>query len=324
MSITIKDVAKEANVGIGTVSRVINGEKLVKKETRERVLEVIDKLNYVPSSMGKRLRTHQTNTIAVFVPVITDLFFAKLVQEIEIEADKKGYSILLVASQQRRTKEQEIISKVKKREVDGAIIVTHFPHDESEFVDCNIVSIDRHLASFVPYITSNNYGDTKKVIEYLIGKGCKKIGYIGSKAIVESEVSNRIKAYEDVMNENSLPLYELNEVIDHGQEKEIVKDFFTKYQNLDGLFISGYSISQEVYHYLTEKGIKIPEQIQLVAYDENFTDWIVSSPNITCIKQDIKSIAKKSIEILIDKINGEKVPLQTIVSSTFVIGKTTK
>lgn len=324
MSTTIKDVAREANVGVGTVSRVLNDSKDVNLITKQKVLEAIAKLNYVPSEIGKRLRKNKTKTIALLIPVITDLFFTQLTYYVENALDKYGYTLLLVSSQQRISKENEIVDRLKGKEVDGALVVTHFYHDENEFDNCNIVSIDRHLGKNIPYVTSDNYDGTKKALKEFIKRGAKRIGFIGSKPLVESEVSNRIKAYNDVMDEYKLEKLIVYEAIRHGEEENIVNEFLNTYQDVDALFISGYSISQVAYKILKKRGITIPNDIEIICYDENFVNWIASSIPITCVKQDIQQMAEKAVEILINEINGKEVPLKTIIKSTFISGITTK
>ena len=180
MATTIKDVAKYAGVGVGTVSRVLNGGESVNEEKIRRVREAIEALHFVPNKNASKLRRNASNVLALLVPLVNHPFFANLAYYVEDEADKYGYSILLISSQRRIFKEEEILRRIRRKEVDGAIFVTHFEHDERSLEDCSIVSIDRPLGRDVPYVTSDNYEATERAIEYLIGKGCKKIGYIGS------------------------------------------------------------------------------------------------------------------------------------------------
>lgn len=322
MAPTIKDVAKYAGVGIGTVSRVINNEKAVGEKTRSKVLGAMQELNYSPNKMASQLRKNKTKIIALLVPIINHPFFAKLAYYIEDEADKFGYTVLLVSSQQRVEKEREIISRIKRREVDGAVFVTHFAHDEEEFKDCPIVSIDRTFGENVPYVTSNNYEATKKAVEFLLEKGAKKVGYLGSKPLVESEVSFREKAYIDVMTEKGLPVRLLNEVILHGDEGTLVNDFMEKYNDVDAVFVSGYSLSQILYNRAKDRGKEIPKDLQIVSYDGIFSQW--STAPLTSVEQPIEEMARSIVGLLVKKIRGEKAPLRTVLETRFIEGLTTR
>lgn len=319
---TIKDVAKHAGVGIGTVSRVINNEKAVGKKTRERVLESMKALNYSPNNMASQLRKNKTKIIALLVPVINHPFFAKLAYFVEDEADKFGYTVLLVSSQQREEKEEEIISRIKRREVDGAVFVTHFMHDEAELKNCPIVSIDRAFGDDVPYVTSDNYDATKNALEYMIEHGAKRIGFLGSRPLVKSEVSERERAYLDLMKEKKMPVRIVNEGILHGEEVEIVDDFNKKYPDVDGVFVSGYSLSQVFYKRAVESGRKVPDDLQIVSYDGEFTQWSVNK--LTCVEQPIEEMARCVVNLLIKKIRGESTQLRTVLKTSLSLGATTK
>lgn len=322
METTIKDVAKHAGVGVGTVSRVINNEKGVGPKTRKKVLLAIEALNYSRNNMAFCLRKNETRIIALLVPVISHPFFSKLAYYVEDEAGKFGYSVILVSSQQKVDKETEILRKIAKREVDGAVFVTHHMHDEDEIKNCPIVSIDRAFGKNIPYVTSDNYESTKNAIKYMMERGAKKIGFIGSKPLVASEVLERERAYLDAMSEYGMKPRIVNEVIQHGEEESIVKDFMQKYSDVDAVFVSGYSLSQVFYEAALERGIKIPDEMQIVSYDGIFKQW--GTNNITSVEQPVEEMSRQVVRLLVDKIRGEQVSPKTVLKTRFVPGTTTK
>ena len=322
MEATIKDVAKHAGVGVGTVSRVINNEKAVGDKTRKKVLESMKELNYSRNNMAFKFRKNETRIIALLVPIINHPFFAKLAYYVEDEAGKFGYSVLLVSSQQKVDKETEIIKKITHREVDGAVFVTHYTHEEEDLHKCPIVSIDRTFGENIPYVTSDNYDATKKAIKYMIERGAKSVGFIGSKPLVGSEVSERERAYLDVMAEYNMPIHIVNEVMQHGDEPVVVADFMEKHSGVDGVFVSGYTLSQVFYEAALEQGKKIPEDLQIVSYDGIFKQWSMS--NITSVEQPIEEMARQVVRLLIKKIHGEETCTRTVLKTKFVLGTTTK
>ena len=322
LEITIKDVAKYAGVGVGTVSRVINNEKAVGEKTRKKVEEAIQALNYSRNNMAFQFRKNETRIIALLVPVINHPFFAKLAYYVEDEAGKFGYSVILVSSQQKVDKETEIIKKITHREVDGAVFVTHYMHEEEELENCPIVSIDRTFGENIPYVTSDNYESTKKAIKYMIERGAKRVGFIGSKPLVASEVLEREHAYLDVMAEYGMPPRMVNEVMQHGEETLAVADFMERYSDVDGVFVSGYTLSQVLYEAATELGRKIPDDLQIISYDGIFKQW--GSSNITSVEQPIEEMARQVVRLLIKKIHGEETSKRTVLKTKFVLGTTTK
>ncbi len=324
MKYTIKDVAKEAGVGLGTASRVINNSGNVSDEAREKVEKAIKKLGYTVNVSGLRLRNQKTGVIALLVPIIEHPFFSKFCTYVEKAADEYGYSILLVLSQQRIEKETQILHQIRRNEVDGAILLTHFNHNKSDTDGLNIVTIDRHLGDDIPIVTSDNYLATRKGVHYLYEKGCRKIVYLGTKAPVESEVNERYKAYIDEIKELGLEPQAVNEVTMHGQENKTIDDFFEKCSDFDGVFASGYSITASLYNALVKKGRRIPEEIQIVSYDGDFAQSEFF-PHFTCLNQPIEQMAKKAVEILVNKIDGKSIDENlTCLNCTMKIGDTTK
>ncbi len=322
MATTIKDVARHAGVGIGTVSRVINNEKAVGEQTRKKVVRAMEELNYSPNNMASQLRKNETRIIALLVPVVNHPFFAKLAYYVEDEADKFGYSIILVSSQQKVDKETEIITKIKHREVDGAVFVTHYMHDEVELKNCPIVSIDRTFGENIPYVTSDNYEATRNAIRFMIERGAGKVGFIGSRPIVESEISERERAYLDLMKEYGMPAKTVNEFIQHGDENTVVADFMEKYPDVDGVFVSGYTMSQVFYEAALKQGKKIPDDLQIVSYDGIFKQW--GADSITSVEQPIEEMARQVVRLLIKKIRNEETCQRTVLKTKFVLGTTTK
>lgn len=322
MAVTIKDVARYANVGVGTVSRVLNGGS-VNIDTKNTVLKAMTDLQFTPNSTAHRLRKNRTGVIAVLVPIINHPFFSEFVEAVEEEAEKFGWSVLLVSSQQRIEREKSIIDRIRRKEIDGAIFVTHYKHDESEIVGCPLVSIDRPLSSDIPYVTSNNYEATVQAIEYLYSKGCEKIGYVGSKPIVDSEVLQREKAYLDTVQKHGGKVRIVNEVIIHGDERKVVEKFFNDYPDVDAIFAAGYTMAQTTREVAAEKGYKVPENLQIIAYDGAFSKWD-SVNSLTAVEQPIKEMAKSVVNLLADVIDGKETVVRTVLESRLVFGNTTK
>ena len=320
---TIKEVAARSGVGIGTVSRVLNNSPQISEETRQKVLKAIKELNYVPNVAGKRLSQKRSYVLAVIVPIINHPFFSKLIAELELAADEKGYSLLVVSSQHRIEKEHEILKRLTQNEADGALFVTHFQHDEKEFQNLAIVTIDRHLGNNVPIVTSNNYEATKEGVEYLINQGCHKIAFLGSKPEQLSEVSLREQGYRAAIKEHHLEPLVINESIEHGGEETLVDEFLDKHQGFDGIFVSGCVLADILVKKMKERGLNIPKDVQVVSYDGEFFRY--KPPRVTSLEQPIDLMAKRCVELLI-KLIDKKDDFERInkFDCRFVKGDTTK
>jgi len=320
---TIKEVAKLSGVGIATVSRVLNNSPQISEETRKKVMKAVEELGYVPNSIGKRLQQKRSYVLAIIIPVINHPYFSRLISEIELAADKRGYSLLVASSQHRIEKEKEIIKKLAQNEADGALFVTHYEHDEKEFQNLAIVTIDRHLGENIPIVTTNNYEATKQGVEYLLEKGCKKVAFIGTKPSQTSEVSLREKAYLDVMEEHQLNPIVINENVNHGEEESLIDKLFANYQDVDGVFVSGIILANLLTKKIEKLKLNMPNDIQVVSYDgEFFGD---EKPYITTMEQPLNLMAEKCVDLLIKIINKEEnIDKFSKFDCRFVIGDTTK
>ena len=320
---TIKEVAARSGVGIGTVSRVLNNSPQISETTRKKVLKAIHELNYVPNVAGKRLSQNRSYVLAVLVPVINHPFFSNLIAELEVAADAHGYSLLVVSSQHRIEKEQEILKRLAQNEADGALFVTHYEHKEEEFKNLAIVSIDRHLGKNIPIVTTNNYEATRQGVEYLIEKGSKKISFLGTKPSQESEVILREKAYRDVMKEHGMEEIVVNREIKHGDEEALIDELFGTDKTIDGIFVSGCILANCLKKKFEKEGCKIPEEVQIVSYDGEF--FRTDAKRMTTLAQPLDLMAKKCVELLIDLIDKkENIPMMNKFECRFVNGDTTK
>ena len=320
---TIKEVAAKSGVGIGTVSRVLNNSPQISESTRRKVLDAVKELNYVPNIAGKRLSQNRSYVIAVSVPIINHPFFSRLISELELAADAKGYSLLVASSQHRIEKEHEILKRLAQNEADGAIFVTHYEHQEEEFKNLAIVSIDRHLGKNIPIVTTNNYEATKEAVNYLFERGCHKVAYLGSKPNQASEVFLREQAYRDVMKERNLEPMVVNENIQHGEEEKLINELFEKYQGFDGVFVSGCILANILCREVPSHGLNIPNDLQIVSYDgEYFGDEM---SYITTMEQPLHLMAERCVDLLIKIINNEN-DIEKInkFDCRFIKGETTK
>ena len=320
---TIKEVAARSGVGIGTVSRVLNNSPQISEATKRKVMKAIAELNYVPNIAGKRLSQKRSYVIAVIVPVIDHPYFSKLIEKLELAADERGYSLLVASSQHRIEKEREILRRLAQNEADGALFVTHYEHKETDFKNLAIVSIDRHLGKDIPIITTDNYDATRKGVEYLIEKGCKRIAFLGTKPSEASEVVLRQEGYSDVMDEHHMEKIIINKSVNHGEEETIIDELFAKYEGFDGVFVSGCILADVLLNKVHARGIKVPEDLQIVSYDGDFS--YNHESQITTLEQPLDLMAKRCVEVLINLINeNEDIEKINKFDCLFIKGKTTK
>ncbi len=313
----MKDVAKRANVGIGTVSRVINNTGYVSEESRSKVELAIKELNYIPNQFGRNLKKQESKLVALFIPTISHQFFAKLAYYIEDELFKNGYGLIVSCSQGNKEKELNLLKLLKTNQVDGIILVTTHKYINNEFNNLNIVTFDRHIDG-VPCITSDNYDSTYRALKELVKQGCKKIGYIGGKSTVDSETAQRFNAYNDIIKEYALESYVAYEAILHGGEFELANKFLSN-NELDAIFAQSDVLANMCYQIACSKNLQVPHKLKIVGYDGAFEENY-NNVKITTIQQDLRKISSELVKKLITKNKDND---KVFVKTNYIIGETT-
>jgi len=312
----IKDVAKLAGFSVGTVSRVLNNRGYISDETRRKVDNAMKQLDYVPNELAKSIFRQYTKNIGVIVPFITHPYFGKVVESLEYYASKINYKILLCNSYFEKEKEIEYFKMLKGNKVDGIVLGSR-NIDISDAIGDNlpIVTIDRILREDIPCVSSDNYQGGVLATQHLISKGCKRIAHIGGSPSLHLMANLRSEAFTDTCRKNNI-----EPIIVSANEDQFfsmsyyddIKNLLKSHPDVDGIFASNDIIAAQTIQVATQYGLKIPDDIKLVGYDDT-TIALFTTPKITTIHQPIEQISKYAIELLVNEINGEIVPMRTVM-----------
>lgn len=187
--VTIKDVARKVGVSISTVSRVMSGNIFVEENTKEKVLKVIEELNYTPNFFAKGLKERKTGTIGLVIPNINNSIFPMITKGIENVARRRGYNVILCNTDENIDNEKEIIDMLKKKWIDGLILTPVLKDYEhmSKIRESNIpvVLIIRNFKNMFDSIVTNNFEASYEAVKYLIQRGRKKIMIINGDLNIE-------------------------------------------------------------------------------------------------------------------------------------------
>lgn len=319
---TMKDVAKLAGVGVGTVSRVINKNESVKESTRLKVEKAIKELNYTPNEIARTLKISQSKTIALILPTIWHPFFSELAYYTEENVSKRGFKMILCNSSSKKEKEIEYLDMLKQNKVDGIIAITY--NDIDRYVSSNlpIVSIDRHFSEGVAYVTSDNYNGGKLAVNKLIENGCKKIAFMGTHNERNTDVDNRRKGFEEESIAKNIE-YKIFDEIETGQDLEDKMEKFLRQNiNIDGIFTINDFFGLRVIKILEKSNKKIPKDIKFIGYDgvkmSYEQDFIMST-----IRQPVEQMAKEAVEMLFKMIEGDYTSKKVKLPVYYIKGDTT-
>ena len=324
MKVTMKEVARLAGVGVGTVSRVLNNGS-VKATTRQKVEAAIAELGYQPDFYARGLKTNRTQTVALILPSVWHPFFAEFAFRVEKSLEARHYKMYLCDSDGNAEKEKDYIQLVAQNKVDGIIGITY--SDIDKYISSNLpfVSIDRYFTEDVIYVTADNSTGGRMAVSELVARGCKNIAYIGGYQETPNETKSRRKYFEIECNERGLNYHVLDmlEPITWPNLVTQVVALIGQHPTIDGIFTINDGMALDVIRILRRQGYRIPEDIQVIGFDgqriNDGADYLVST-----IAQPVKEMAEQAVARLIAVIEGETVPQRTVLPVHFEDGGTTK
>lgn len=306
---TIKDVAKEAGVSVATVSRVLNNKGYVNEDTRKKVTEAINKLNYKPNAVARSLFKKQSKMIGLIVPDITNPFFPQLARAVEDVTNQAGYTLVLCNSDGEIVKEQKYIDALKQKYVDGFIIVTStLKAEHIEGIGVPIVALDRPIHSATPTVGVNNYEGARAATRYLLNGGCNKIAHVrGPHNVLNAD--ERCRGYLDEVQDLSWfhPDFIVDGEYSIKKTTQIMKTLLTIYPEIDGVFAGNDLMGIGVIKAAEELGKKIPEDLSVIGFDGIILSEI-TTPELTTMAQPIYEIGSTAARMLLGIISGNPLP----------------
>ncbi|MGL5258581.1 MAG: LacI family DNA-binding transcriptional regulator [Lachnospiraceae bacterium] len=320
---TMKDVAREAGVSLGTVSNVVNNVP-VGETYRNRVLDAIEKMNYQVNSIAQGLKADKTRVIALLIPNTTNPFFAKITHFINRSLLQKGYRMLLCTTDSDPTLEQSYVTMAQQNKVDGVIGLTYNPN---LVIPPNVpfVAIDRILGPTFPCVASDNFSGGQLAAEKLATLGCKKVAFLRIGSSLSNEPNKRKSGFENGCIQHHLN-YEMK-ILNDGDSMEEFKVFLASHKTsceftLDGIFCVTDRIAYTVLKYLEELGVSVPDEVQVIGFDGSKVldtdDYICST-----IVQPIEDIADTCVDLILQEHTTQK-PQLICLPVTYACGGTTK
>lgn len=323
--VNYNDIAKIAKVSSTTVSHVINKTRFVSPETKDKVLEAMQELNYKPNLLARGLATGVTHTIGLVISDIKNPFYPEIIQGVEELAIRSEYNIFLCNTDYDVEKGLNSIGALIRKKVDGIIIASSqadkFLFKELAESTIPFVLVDWNESKInVDSIYFDFESGIRKAIEYLVSLGHKKIYFISgpkdlkTASIRENNFISIIKGYES--EGISYKIIEGNHKIDGGinaaKEIEKEKDMPTSIICSNDLTAIGAMKT------LQTDGVKIPDQISIIGLDNIMLSEIVS-PSLTTIALERYLIGKSAVELLLNRIKNKDIPKQTRYFNTQLI-----
>ncbi len=320
---TMKDIAKLAGVGLGTVSRVINNQPGVKEKTRLSVEEAIRQLDYTPNEVARGFKTNSSNIVGFMTPTIWHPFFAELTQHIESKLYSHGYKLLLCISETDKNKEIQYLDMLERNRVAGLIVITYHDFYNQMKINFPLVTIERYVSNKIPHVASNNYQGGTMATQALIKGGSKRIAYVGGGSVIETSATKRRDAFIDVAKQANVDYVIIEEILTLGSEQKLARRLFDEYPEVDGVFCSTDMFAHSVIQEAEKHGRNIPGNLQVIGYDGiKYTEY--DEIYLSTIRQPLEEIAEASVNNLIKLIAGEEVKQETILPVSYWKGQTSR
>ena len=326
--ITIKDVAKQADVSIATVSKIINGkDEHISEATRQKVLEIIEQMGYVQNTMAKGLKEANTKTLGLVIPDI-DNAFPEMAKGAQDEAFAHGYTVLFGSTDNNAVQEEKFLDVLKSRMVDGIIYVSSdYATSNKLLADLSIpvVFIDRKIekSGNMGSVQIDNYKAMKEVAEYISKKGCKKIAYITADISV-SPSRERYEGLKDGLEEAGIVFdkklhYPGTFSVETGQIGAMT--LLQREPSIDCIVCGNDLMAIGAMSTCQKLGRKVPDDIKIMGFDDIYISKYLN-PELTTVRQDAYEMGKQAAGMLIEHIE-QKSPLKDIVLSHEIVERNT-
>jgi LacI family transcriptional regulator len=329
--VTIKDIARVANVSYATVSRALSGSPEIGDATREKILKICDEMKYIPDSVARSMVKRTTNIIGVVTASINNPFMSELIEAIEIAARERGYNLMVCNSSYDLELEKRQFSLLLGRRVDG-IIVIPAGHDTAANLsgyasDVPVVYVSENLQDGqASYVAIDNAAGARTGVEYLYSKGHRRILYLGRR---QGSLTHQLRADGVISACASLGMEVSFKDNDSAGKSSIeagyklAKDFFTTEYKCGAasgptaIFCATDALALGTMQAADEAGIRIPEDISLLGFD-NISFTALPRIGITTVEQPKAEMAKAAIELLLDGHEEEGVKVSRSIEPRLV------
>jgi LacI family transcriptional regulator len=312
---TIKDVAKLAGVSISTVSVALNGAANVSPELMERINAAVAQLDYTPSATARSLKRGVTKLIGLLVADITNPFYSEMMEVIEAEAQRGGYSLILANSAQDVDKERTYLRLMQSHRVDGLIVSVSARSSRETLVDFQrtkipTVLVDRTFPGLTfDSVLLDNQAAGMAAVDLAIGMGHRRIGIIGGPSGISSS-EERLRGYRDALAAAGIPFDPAlvapgDFTIDGGYEA--ARLLLTLPRPPTAMFSANNSMAIGMMRCVAEMGLRCPDDISVLSIDD--FPWAEAfTPRLTTVAQPLREMGRRVVRLLIDRIEGRGEP----------------
>lgn len=319
--VTIKDVAKEAGLAVGTVSRILNQKGYISEQSKAKVEAAMKKLNYTPNEAARSLQRKKTNTIGVIVPHISHPYFAEMIHYLEQYAATKGYRILLGNSQYMDERAREYIDICRQNRVAGMILCSGSLSVQGfQMLEIPLITLERPVEHATASVECENKRGGALAADCLIDAGCRHLLHFGGQNSYAMPADQRKEGFVQVCEKRGVSCVEVGigeEAFLQLSYEALIDRTLREHPDIDGIFANSDVIAAQVLQSCHRLQISVPEQMKIIGFDDTMVASMVY-PRLTTIHQPVREMAERAIDLLCAAIDGEEIPRQTILPVSLV------
>ncbi|GAA1277724.1 LacI family DNA-binding transcriptional regulator [Sphaerisporangium rubeum] len=323
---TLEAVAARAGVGRGTVSRVINGSPKVSEKAREAVQQAIDELGYVPNRAARTLVTRRTDTVALVVSeseqrIFDEPFFAGIIRGIGSTLSETGLQLILTMAQSRHEHER-LELYLTGQHVDGVLLISLHGADPlpGRLEEMGVPTVlGGRPVGFTPYsfVDMDNRAGARQAVKYLLGKGRRRIATIAGPQDMGVGV-DRLAGYRDALLATGMPELVVFGDFSEASGKEAMTRLLDEHPTLDAVFTASDPMAIGAMQVIKERGKSIPEDIAVIGFDDSPISGHTVPP-LTSIHQPLEDMGRQMAQLLVARINGERLEQPVVILDTHLV-----
>ena len=321
--VTLKQIAENLGISITTVSKALKNYTDVSKKTKARVKDEAKKLHYKPNVHAVNLRTRRSRTVGLIIPEVVHHFFSTVVNGIIEYAEKKGYLVIILQSNESFKLEKRQIDLLISKRVDGIMIslastTTDISHlQEVKELEIPLVMFDK-ISKLIDCskIIINDREAAYKATKHLIDSGCKRIAHFRGALLPQNSI-DRFLGYKKALEDHGLnydsSLVYICDRVDYEDGITAAKQLLKDHDDIDGIFAITDLVAIGAISVFNDRGIQVPNDISIMG----FSNWFISSaitPSLSTVDQPGYEMGKKTFKVLLKEMNAKKdgVPFEPI------------
>jgi LacI family transcriptional regulator len=309
--ITLKQIAETLGISITTVSKALKNYSDVSPKTKKMVLELAEQLHYTPNSFAVNLRTKESKTIGLIIPEVVHHFFSNVVNGIIAEAEKNGYLVIILQSNESLALEKKQVELLINKRVDGIVMSLSNESNDDEHLKEIIrrgipfVQFDK-ISKLIPSskVIINDQKASMEAVQHLIDNGCRRIAHIRGPINPQNAI-DRFIGYKKALEKNAIPfdssLVYTCENVTFEEGLFFAKKIVEEHSDVDGIFVITDLVAVGVLTYFNEKKINVPKDIAVIGFSNWFMSKVIT-PKLSSVDQPSYEMGVVSFNLLLEEM----------------------